>query len=85
MYETPKSQANTLLYWDAGSGESYLYTENSTIAKVLRSEFRRYATYFRYGSVYAWQFKIRKQRLAWMRQRFEVQKTPVSETQFPGR
>lgn len=57
-------------YWDAGGNDIYVYSEVWDIARRLKKEQGRCATYMRNGYLFAWQFTIRKQRLRWLENRF---------------
>jgi hypothetical protein len=47
-----------LEHWSAGSGMSYLYTENKELMKRLRKDFGRCATYSDGKRTTGWQFLI---------------------------
>ncbi len=46
--------------WNAGDGESYVYTNSWPMVRALRKKFGRGAEYIRNGVILAWQFRIPK-------------------------
>ena len=45
-------------FWDAGTRDVYLYTEDRDFAKELRKQLGRCAFYERKRKVFAWQLKV---------------------------
>lgn len=46
--------------WNAGEGESYVYTNSWPMVRALRKKFGQGAEYIRNGVILAWQFRIPK-------------------------
>ena len=73
--------------WDAGGRESYLYTQDRSIAKELRKEFGCGMVYFRNEAPFGWQFLVptrilpllRKKFVALGEEDFEIVETSVTE------
>jgi len=56
--------------WSAGGSQSYVYTEDWRIAKMLIGVRGRCAIYFRGHHPVAWQFRLPKHRAEWIVRKF---------------
>ncbi len=56
--------------WDAGRGESYVYTTSRRFTQNLAHRFHLAAEYVRNGRVTAWQFRIPKQMVMLLKRAF---------------
>lgn len=62
--------ASELEVWSAGGDDSYVYTTNFRLMRALRTRFGEGAEYMRDGYIMAWQFRIPKRFIAFMKRAF---------------
>jgi hypothetical protein len=76
---------NRIDIWDAGGDESYLYTEDWSVARGLRSEFPPPTVYYRGTQPFAWQFVVPKRIVAILRKKILLRKDTIGrvETEQP--
>lgn len=56
--------------WNAGEGESYVYTNSWPMVRALRKKFGQGAEYIRNGVTLAWQFRIPKRFVDMLKRNF---------------
>jgi hypothetical protein len=59
-------------HWDAGGGSSYLYAADREIARKLKEQFPRFATYDYRGTVVGWQFTVPTRLIPFLRRRYQI-------------
>lgn len=59
-HQSLRDVGEQLEIWNAGDGESYVYTNSWPMVRALRKKFGRGAEYIRHGVILAWQFRIPK-------------------------
>ena len=63
--------------WDAGGTEVYLYTEEWSAARELKSDFPHPTVYFRGTQPFAWQFVVPKRILPLLKKKYLLRKVII--------
>ena len=76
-----RESGEQLEIWNAGDGESYVYTNSWRMVRALKLKFGRGAEYIRNGVILAWQFRIPRRFVDMLKRNFRrLVRAEIDET-----